>query len=177
MEIFVIRLEKFTENDFDNLISWITTEEDLIQFAGTIFSYPLSKEQLHKYIENPNVNAFKVLYDGESAPIGHAEIFLPNNNVPRLCRILIGNKNYRGKGLGEQIVRELLKICFDKFNSDRVELNVYDWNASAIKTYEKVGFKVNPENKRIILVNSKSWTSVNMFIENNHFRESNEHHK
>jgi RimJ/RimL family protein N-acetyltransferase len=165
----VISLEKFSANDFYNLISWINNEEDLIQFAGTMFTYPLSEEQLYKYIANPNVNAFKVLHEEEGFPIGHSEIFIGSDNIPRLCRILIGNKNYRGKGLGQQLVKELLKICFNKFKSSRVELNVFDWNKSAIKCYEAVGFKLNPNKKRVVEVNSKKWTSVNMWIEKTDF--------
>ena len=62
----VIRLEKFSENDFEKLISWISNEEDLIQFAGSIFSFPLTKEQLNNYIQTPEVNAYKAIYNNIS---------------------------------------------------------------------------------------------------------------
>ncbi len=168
----MIKLEKFTENDFDYLISWINNEEDLIQFAGTIFTFPLTKDQLYKYLVNPNSNAFKVIYGRENIPIGHAEIFIANNNIPKLCRIIIGNKIYRGKGLGQQIVKELLNISFNKFAATRVELNVFDWNQSAIKCYERVGFKINNSTQKEILVSGKSWISINMFIEKKNFYEN-----
>jgi len=168
----VIRLKKFTENDFDNLLSWINSEEELIQFAGTIFSFPLTKEQLYKYVKIPGVNAFKVLYEEENITIGHAEIFNSGENISKLCRIIIGDKNYRGKGIGKQIVKELLNLCFNKFDSDKVELNVFDWNIYAIKCYEGAGFKINKYIHRDILVNGKKWTSINMFIDKKTFFEN-----
>ena len=68
----MISLENFSENDFEKLISWIKSEEELIQFAGSIFNFPLTKEQLEKYIKIPEVNAYKLIYN--NIHIGHAEI-------------------------------------------------------------------------------------------------------
>ncbi len=45
-----IRIEKFSETDFDTLLSWVKDEKELIQFAGPIFSFPLTKEQLIKHL-------------------------------------------------------------------------------------------------------------------------------
>lgn len=168
----MIRLKQFTEDDFESLISWINTEEELVQFAGTIFQYPLTKEQLSTYNSNPAVNAFTVIEEEENIPIGHCEIFLAENEIPRLCRIIIGNKNFRGKGIGRQIVNELLELTFNKYNAEKVELNVYSWNTSAIKTYENAGFKVNPAKKKEIFINGISWISLNMVINKNDYYSS-----
>ena len=159
----VIRLEKFSENDFEKLISWISNEEDLIQFAGSIFSFPLTEEQLNNYIQTPEVNAYKAIYN--NIHIGHAEINFTENNPPKLCRILVGDKNFRSKGLCQQIVNALLNICKEKFNSKIVELNVFEWNESAIRCYEKVGFQFNREKQKEIVVDNKKWISINMIIE------------
>ena len=159
----MISLENFSENDFEKLISWITSEEELIQFAGSIFNFPLTKEQLEKYIKIPEVNAYKLIYN--NIHIGHAEINFTKNNPPKLCRILIGDKNFRGKGLCQQIVNALLNICKEKFNSNVVELNVFDWNKGAIRCYEKVGFQFNREKQKETFVGNKKWISINMRIE------------
>jgi RimJ/RimL family protein N-acetyltransferase len=159
----MISLENFSEDDFEKLISWISNEEDLIQFAGSIFNFPLTKEQLNDYIKIPGVNAYKVIF--ENIHIGHAEINLTENNPPKLCRILVGDKNFRGKGLCQQIVNALLNICKENFNSKIVELNVFEWNESAIRCYEKVGFQFNREKQKEIVVDNKKWISINMIIE------------
>ena len=159
----VIHLEKFSPNDFEKLISWISTEEELIQFAGSIFNFPLTKEQLNDYIKIPEVNAYKVIND--NIHIGHAEINFTENNPPKLCRILVGNKNFRGKGLCQQIVIALLDVYKEKFNSNIIELNVFDWNVSAIKCYEKVGFNFNREKQKEVFIGNKKWISINMRLE------------
>ncbi len=57
-EIF---LHEFTHKDFENLISWVNNEKELIQFAGPIFSFPLTKEQLNDYLKDPNRYPFKIV--------------------------------------------------------------------------------------------------------------------
>lgn len=159
----MIKLEPFTKVDFNRLISWIDSEEDLIQFAGPAFTFPLTEYQLQKYLENKNSKPFKIIEQSSQKVIGHCEIYLAETSA-KLCRILIGEKSFRGKGLGLEIVDRLLEKCFKEFNYSLVELNVYDWNTGAIKCYKKAGFVVNPQKSKTIEVNNKTWTSINMFI-------------
>ena len=57
----VIKLKQFTRTDFKQLINWIDSEEFLIQWSGSAFTYPLNEQQLEKYIESANTLAFKVI--------------------------------------------------------------------------------------------------------------------
>ncbi len=159
-----IRLESFTEEDFERLISWIDHEELLVQFAGAIFSYPLTAAQLANYLSDEKRFAFKVVEVETGATIGHAEIYLTDPDTARLCRILIGNKERRGKGTGRQIVQQLTDDSFERLHVEVVELNVYDWNTAAIKCYEKAGFKINSNKSKTVEVNGKVWTAINMRI-------------
>src|SRR3954447_11132106 len=115
----MITLQPFTSNNFDTLISWIDSKETLMQFAGPDFIFPLTYDQLEKYLDNNCRVPFTVSDSSTNKVIGHAEIFLPDDNTAILCRILIGDKNNRGKGLGQQIVKQLLQIAFTKFNVQR----------------------------------------------------------
>lgn len=157
----MIQLQKFTKNDFTTLISWIDKEETLIQFAGTLFSYPLTSEQLIDYLADFNRYVYKVV-NKENITIGHAEIIIKKDKIARFCRIIIGDKNNRGKGIGQLIIAELLNISFNKFNATSVSLNVYDWNIAAIKCYEKSGFTINKNQTKRIIVNGNVWTALNM---------------
>ena len=55
----ILKLEPFTTNDFSRLIGWIDTERELIQFAGDLFTYPLSENQLHAYLSQDKLIAKK----------------------------------------------------------------------------------------------------------------------
>jgi RimJ/RimL family protein N-acetyltransferase len=62
------------------------------------------------------------------------------------------SKEHRGKGLNKLIIDALLKWCKDR-NIFEISLDVYDANFSAIKAYEKVGFKKHMINMRLDIEN------------------------
>ena len=164
----MIKLVPFKEEDFEKLISWIENEKILVQFAGAVvFTYPLTKEQLETYIADDKRFAFKVVEVETNETVGHAEIYLVKPNVSRLCRVLIGREEYRGKGIGRQIMAQLMDYSFNRLSVEVVELNVYDWNTAAIKCYEKVGFTINPSVSSRVEVDGGIWTSVNMRVQRN----------
>jgi RimJ/RimL family protein N-acetyltransferase len=55
--------------------------------------------------------------------------------------IVIGHKQYWGKGYGSDAIRTLLRFAFDEMNLHRVQLTVYEDNARAIRAYEKCGLR------------------------------------
>ena len=166
-----IRLEKFSETDFDTLISWVKDEKELIQFAGPIFSFPLTKEQLHNYLADTKRHAFKIIHNDTNTTIGHCEAYKTDEQNSRLCRILIGDKNFRGKGYGTLLTRILTKWTFDNLQANFVDLNVYDFNTFAIKSYESVGFKITAINEMTTQVNNENWTSYKMTVYRENFFE------
>jgi len=169
--MIMIKLEQFDETDFDRLISWVDSEEFMLQFAGPIFTFPLTTDQLELYISDENRFAFKVVDSDTSDVIGHCEVYYSANRVARLCRILLGYKNLRGQGIGEEIVRRLVEFSFDKLDALTIELNVYEWNTSAIKCYEKVGFVVNPLISNTTKFKNHDWTSLNMILDKLDWKE------
>lgn len=158
-----IRLEKFGRENYAGLIAWVDSEEALMQFAGPLFKYPLTAEQLDISLSDKNRLAFRVIDNETNQVIGHAEIYLSQSSA-KIGRILIGDKQHRGKGLGQQIVQLLLDFSFANFNILFVELNVFDWNTAAIKCYEKAGFTINPGKTLERKVKDKTWTAINMTI-------------
>lgn len=50
----MIRCEKFTNEDFARFINWIVNESFMYQFAGPIFSFPITESQLTDYISDNN---------------------------------------------------------------------------------------------------------------------------
>lgn len=160
----MIKLEQFDETDFDRLISWIDSEEFMLQFAGPIFTFPLTTDQLDLYISDKNRFALKVISLETGKVIGHSEVYNSGNKIVKLCRILLGDKNLRGRGIGEEIVKGLVEFSFNKLDALTIELNVYEWNTSAIRCYEKVGFIVNPLISNTTKFKNHEWTSLNMVL-------------
>jgi RimJ/RimL family protein N-acetyltransferase len=159
----MIELDNFLEEDFDRFISWIESEEDLVQFAGSIFNFPLTHEQLLFYINSSVRKVFKVRLKSTVEVIGHCELNF-QNSIPRLSRILIGNKELRNKGIGAEIVRKMLDILFSTTSFEKADLSVFNWNKIAISSYKKVGFKINEGLETQMTVGTKTWTALNMII-------------
>ena len=160
-----IKLTKFERADFDQLIAWLDTKELLLTIAGTVLTYPLTREQLVNYVNDPKSLSFNVVDVDENKSIGHAEIILTGVDTCKLDKVLIGDKSMRGKGIGDKLMRELLRYSFEELNMNEVELNVYDWNQGAIRCYEKVGFVINPEIVLMTDLDDIHWKTLNMRID------------
>ncbi len=143
----MIELKYFERSDFRQLIDWIDTPQFLLQWGGTAFEYPLTENQLDKYKENANGNKsetliYKIIDKETGNTIGHISLgkIDRRNKSARVGKVLIGDKNSRGKGIGQQMIKEVLIIAFEELQLHRVSLGVFDFNSSAIACYEKAGF-------------------------------------
>lgn len=56
-------------------------------------------------------------------------------------RIALHREEYFGKGYGTEAMHLMLNHGFHSLNLHRIELEVYDYNHRAIRTYEKLGFR------------------------------------
>ncbi|MFB6468797.1 GNAT family N-acetyltransferase [Cytobacillus sp. Hz8] len=63
------------------------------------------------------------------------------NQAARIGKVLVGEKEVRGQGIGQKMLEAVLKIAFDELHLHRVSLGVFDFNYPAIACYERVGFK------------------------------------
>jgi RimJ/RimL family protein N-acetyltransferase len=162
----MITLEKFTESDFEMLIGWVDNERLMHIFAGPIFTYPIDKVQLKKYISDKRRRVFKVRNTKTSEIIGHCEINkidLKNMNA-RICRMLIASKNNRNKGYCKLIINNLLKIGFLDLKLHRIDLGVFDFNKSAIKCYKNCGFSIEGLFRDCHIIENKYESMYNMSI-------------
>ncbi|MFA6551004.1 MAG: GNAT family N-acetyltransferase [Patescibacteria group bacterium] len=57
--------------------------------------------------------------------------------------LVIGNKNYWGKGIGTEATKLMVGHAFKKMGLKKIKLSVHLENKPAIGVYEKAGFKVD----------------------------------
>ena len=143
----MVVLEPFTEADFDRLIGWIPSSEFLLQWAGPDFEYPLTRERLSEHLTDaqgdlPSKLIYKVVDSEDGTVIGYIELAAIDrcNGSARVCRVLVGDPAYRGRGVGTVMMEKIVEIGFCRLDLHRIELAVFDFNTSAIRCYEKVGF-------------------------------------
>ena len=143
-----IKLDTFEESDIPLLKSWLTDDDLVFIWTGHRFTYPLNEDEFKTFMEEPKQEhtrgyLFKVVDSEKNVPFGYIELNPINAfcNSVNICRVLIGDVQYRGLGLAKAMVNEVLKVAFIKEKLHRVELTVNFDNEKAIRAYESVGFK------------------------------------
>jgi len=162
----MIRLEKFTEDDFEQFIGWMDTEKFMYQFGGASFTFPVTVEQLSNYLADTTHRIYRVVDTATDKVIGHASISHLNvkNKSARLCRILIANEQDRSKGYGRQLIRALLKVCFEELALHRVDLGVIEFNKTAIRCYQSCGFRIEGTLRESFVIDDEYYSVHNMSI-------------
>jgi RimJ/RimL family protein N-acetyltransferase len=175
----MIRLEYFTKEDFAQLIRWISTEELLTNWSGSLFRFPLTDDSLDWYLEDTNdlrksdALIYKAI-DGETGEvIGHISLggISRKNRSARISRVLVGDNAQRGKGICTEMIREVVRIGFEELNLHRISLGVYDFNHSAIRCYEKAGFVKEGVQRDILLHKNEFWSLLEMSILEDEWRK------
>ena len=168
----MIRLEHFEKTDFDQLISWLNSEELLINWAGSLFSFPLTRSSMEWYLRDTNnlqtsdALVYKAVEEETGKVIGHISLggISRKNRSARISRVLIGDDENKGKGYCKQMIRAIIQIGFEDLNLHRISLGVYDYNASALKCYEACGFKIEGTMRDVLLYKEKWWSLIEMAI-------------
>lgn len=178
----MIELKQFTREDFSRLIDWISSPTLLIQWAGPqFFTYPLDENQLEEYrrlaeSKNPKSVIFKAVIAESQEVVGHAELASINkeNGSASICRIFV-EPSQRGKGICPRMMREILEIGFSQLGLHRIDLRVYESNASATSCYEKVGFVREGLTRKVQKVDGEYWDAVVMSILKEEWEEQCKH--
>ncbi|MND70213.1 Bifunctional AAC/APH [compost metagenome] len=156
-------LKQYENRDFKLLQSWVTDAELLFQFAGTDFHYPITEQQLTVYKEkNPDRHFYIGYYDNQAAAFG--EIIPQSDAAFRLGRLIVGNPNLRGQGLGYRFDKDLVNECKETFHAKVVDLFVWEENHPAIRCYQKAGFSFTDEPGFFLQYNDKQFTIHKMSL-------------
>jgi len=139
-----LRLRKF-DNKYDFALSWYEDEEILRLVDGEgaqpydsgklsrMYNYLNEKGELY-FIEAKECNEF--------VPIGDVTFW--QSDMP----IVIGNKNYHGKGIGYKVICSLIERA-KKLGYEEIYVNeIYSYNVASEKAFEKAGFKKYKENSK-----------------------------
>ena len=151
MQKIIIRKARST--DLEKLLSF---EQGIIA-AERPFDPTLKEEKIHYYdiekmISACHIEVLVAEIDLEIVGSGYARIAAPkpylNHETYAYLGFMYTDLNYRGIGINSKIIESLKDWCRSQ-NVFELRLDVYNDNASAIKAYEKVGFKKHLINMRI----------------------------
>lgn len=173
-----IKLEKFEVMDIQRLISWVPTEEFLLQFAGPQYKFPFTDEQLladiKKMETTDEIIMFKVIDEATQLTIGHIQLLRIDmtNKTGVIGRVLIGEESARGHGIGTKVIQKALDYGFNIIGLGKISLNVFDFNIGATRCYKKVGFRIVDTIENSVRVKGTEWNSYVMEISKEEFMNS-----
>ena len=170
----MIKLQPLEKQDFKRILEWNENQsaDYLAQWAGPLYNYPLNEEQLEDYftyhvaIDHPTIFVYKIILTEINEIIGTIELrqLDQENKVGKVCRFLIAQENMRGRGIGQKVLQEIVRLGFRDFGFDKIALNVFDFNVNAIQCYEKVGFKKERLFENVRKGANGDWNSYEMVV-------------
>lgn len=126
MELFSVR--PMEESDLDVVM----------YLENTCFIAPWGLKELNYELNDNPVSSLWVIESSMFGVVGFVNYWITFDSAT-ICQICV-NPVFRGRGLASQLMLEVIKDC--KANKVRnITLEVREHNTSAIKLYEKFGFK------------------------------------
>lgn len=123
----------------DAIASWSSNYDELFIYAGVEFTFPLTADQLDIHFSNFPDREWHVIVENDQA-LAFGEIIPQEGNIPRLGRLIVDPAK-RGKGYGAALIKALQERCVELYNSPAIQLFVFDFNETAIKSYLSYGFE------------------------------------
>ncbi len=170
-----IYLRPLEMEDIDSFVLWLNDEE-VRQYLS--MTSPLNKIREKGWVENLYKDDRSTVLgivvkenDQLIGNIGMHRISIPHRQAG--MGIFIGDKACWSKGYGTEALKLMMGYGFDQLNLHRLHLTVFSFNARAIRTYEKVGFKREGVFREHLYRNGKYHDVYYMAILENEWREQN----
>jgi len=146
--------------------SWIN-DPKVNKFLGT---KKATINELKKYIkekkENKNCLFLGIFTKTSNKHIGNIKLEpIDFKNKKAILGILIGDKNYWGRGICTETAKLVVNYAFKNLNLKRVELGVISENKAAIQCYLKAGLKIDRTGPKIKGDNGRYYKTIFMSIE------------
>ena len=130
-------------------------DKQVVRFLASNL-YKMKEEKVKEYIKSVRKDKEHFLWtiiSEDNKNIGNTSLKLFPEHKRASFGIVIGDKDYWGRGYAPEIIKILENMVFGKLKYNKFELVVYANNKSAQRTYDKVGFK----REGILKLHSWNW--------------------
>ena len=146
-----VYLRKIETTDVEgNYIGWLNDHE-ITQGLETGF-FPTDVEEAREYVkqkvDNDDILFLAIVNKTTDEHLGNIKLG-PINWIHRRAEIgiLIGEKEYWGRGIATECIRTLAEHAFDTLNLHKLIAGCYEENVGSAKAFKKVGF--SEEGRRV----------------------------
>lgn len=144
----MLKIRKHLKRDIPLRVKWLSNRKATKYALENPKKKTDIKEQtvwFSNYLKDRNKKFFTIFYN--DVAIGFMGFSKINKKTGAAnIFIMIGEDEYRGKGLGRKALMYLLEYGFKKLKIKKINLEVNKKNKSAIKLYKRVGFKIEKAN-------------------------------
>ncbi|WP_097025959.1 GNAT family N-acetyltransferase [Clostridium peptidivorans] len=160
-------LRAYKEEDI-KIATGFVNDKELKKFLVTTIPFPMSLWEEEAWIRSQTGNEngeynFAIEHLETNKYIGGCGI-QKVNWISRVATvgIMIGDKDYWGKGYGTDAMKVLMQFIFKNMNINKIRLSTFSFNERAKKSYEKCGFKVEGVLKDEIFKEGKYYNEIIM---------------
>ncbi len=163
----LVRLRAVEPEDAENAFRWMNDRE---VSRGLMARYPFSLESEREWVKNAVKpldfgNARFAIETKEGVHIGHCGFHGCNAENRRAeLGILIGEKEYWGRGFGTDTMLTLLRFAFEQMNLHKVTLGAFEFNERGLAMYAKLGFVEEGRLREDLFQDGRYWDLVRMSI-------------
>jgi RimJ/RimL family protein N-acetyltransferase len=162
----------FHQDDGAALLSWAPTADELLQWVGPNFVFPLDERQLLEYLATAGEHRriiSAVACDTDTV-VGHAELnILPEHELGQIRRVAVA-PSMRAHGVGGKLMDWLVSLAFDELSLHRLELVVFSFNVAARKCYARAGFQEEGLARHARKASDGYWDLVHMALLESEYR-------
>jgi len=141
-----VRLRAIRNEDLDEMLDMFSDFEQVRQFVFPGPPFPPTRKDEQNFIDSNSM--MKETYNFAIETLDGQ--YIGGCGIPKIgwvsrvamVGIWIGKEEFQGKGYGSDAMRVLCKFLYEQINVRKIALTVYGFNKRAIRSYEKVGFKV-----------------------------------
>ena len=167
-------LSPINEEDLETYTKWMNNQ-DITEKIGN-YSKVITLTSEKKYLETINGYSFAIVLKEEDKLIGNISLINVNHiNQTASLGIFIGEKEDRNKGYGKEAIKILLNYGFNTLNLNNIMLEVYSFNKYAVRTYEKIGFRIIGRRRDCVYRNGRLYDEIFMDILKEDFNETKEY--
>lgn len=134
----------------ERYLSWINDKE-VIKFLEITKKYDKTEltNYINKIIKDKNGFMWAIIIKKNNLHVGNIRIHSIDKKN-KFCHygIMIGDKNYWGKGIAFEATNSIFEFCFTNLRLRKIYLFVSEKNGSAVKLYKKLGFEIEGILKR-----------------------------
>src|SRR5579859_7729311 len=176
----LIRLAALTKADRPTIARW-DDDAEFDRLMRTEPAMPISVARLEREAERDHHHddgyGFAIHTLAEDKLIGYCRLtWAQLNHRHAWLAIGIGEAEYRGKGYGTDAMRVLTGYAFRELDLHRLSLNVFSFNTSAIRCYEKVGFVHEVLQRAAIYRDGQRYDSIIMGLLRSEWEAQRTHH-